>query len=218
MIPFGRQENKFSVSLISLLLTFLFLFPLAGQLQAQDVIRIHRDPLTGQVWTPSPHKSKKTEPYRISLSYQWKFSGAYFAKLQTLEGSLSRKWNNLFPEIFYSLTTGPRRDLSEETTFSQKNVALSGFGVGLSHQSRMIQDFSKIADSFESITVGFGYYFLQQSEHGPGLKTDFKIYFLSSSSLHYGLKFSYHLVHLFNYPPSPFFSWLDAGLDIAYYF
>ena len=202
------------MTIIPLLLASL----LATGLQAQEVIRVHRNPKTGQIWTPPPHKSTKPKAYRMSLSYQWKFSGDSLGKLQTLEGSLSHSRNTLWPEVFYSLTTGTRRALSDKADPSKRKVALSGLGVGLSHQSQLIQNFSKIAGSFENITIGLGYYFLQQSEYGLGLKTDFKAYFLSSTNLHYGFKFSYHLVHLVNYPPSPFFSWLDAGLDIAYYF
>ena len=157
----------------------------------------------------------KTQP---ALVYQLKLSQEFSGKLQTLEGSYAYRWKDIWPEIFASLTTATLDSLSEGTDPSPEAVALSNIGLGVSHQSHTVQKLLKMPNAFESITVGLGYYILQGAEHGPGFKTDFKTFIHTSSNLHYGLKCSYHLIHLFNASPVKFFSWLTVGLDIAYYF
>ena len=205
------------------LLIIIMIFPIVPLCgQEQKVVRIHRNPHTGEIWTKPVHLSKKAQTSRISLSYQGNLSHQSFAKLLTLEGSYAYQWSGFWPEAFASLTTGSLLALNQQTTTPSKIVTLYNFGLGISHQSHTIQKFLKIPNAFESINVGVGYYTLQgakqEAGHGPGLKTDFKTFFHTSSNLHYGFKFSYHLAHLFNASPVKLFSWLSVGLDVAYYF
>ena len=199
---------------ILLLVVIFSIVPISGQ--TQKIVRIHRDPDTGQIWIKPVHLGKKAQTSRISLSYQGN------TKLHTLEGSYSYRRKDIWPEVFASRTTGILQALDEKTLFPTRTVSLTGFGLGVSHQSHNIQKILKMPNAFESIAVGAGYHILQEAGqeagHGPGLKTDFKTFIHTSSNLHYGLKFSYHLVHLFNASPVKIFSWLNVGLDVAYYF
>ena len=199
-------------------LLLLVLVGTSFPLQSQEIIRVHRDPQTGEIWEKAPHRGQKPVYSRFSLSYQLKLSDNTSYKLKTFEGSYAYKWNKLWCEAFTSLTWGTLRSMSEGTHPSNKQVALSGFGLGLSNQSEILQKILKLPNSFESVTAGLGYYVLQQQDYGIGLKTDFKAFVLSSSNLHYGLKLSYHLVHLLNASHTQFFSWLNVGVDVAYYF
>ena len=200
---------------IILLLIFPFLL---ARGQEQEIIRVHRDPHTGKIWKKPPHQSLKSKASRLSLSYQMKLSNDSSGKLQTIEGSYAYRREKIWPEVFASLTTGTLRSLSSGSDPSHRPVTLSLFGLGLSHQSHFIQKFLKMPNSYESVAAGLGLYTLQEGRQGPGLKTDFKTLLHSSNNLHYGLKFSYHLVHLFDASPVKIFSWLTIGFDIGYYF
>ena len=198
------------------MIVLLLLFNTIFSIQAQEIVRIHRDPQTGEIWTPPPLE-QKMKPSRLSLSYQLELSENSY-RLNTFEGSYAHQWNNLWPEIFTSVTVGPRNALSAGADPSDQLVGLSGFGLGLSNQSRITQKLLKMPNSFENVTLGAGYYILQREDHGLGIKADFKVFIYSASNLHYGFKLTYHLVHLIDASPVQFFSWLNVGFDVAFYF
>lgn len=177
---------------------------------------------------------------RTSFLYHLNNDATDLTGIQTLEFIYAYRFELAWVEFFALRTSGRFEEMTDNNPgdgggsvqLRETDESVLAFGASLSYRGTWIQDLVNSDKMFTTTSAGLGWYnmtenFRVKSYSGPGLKADFGLHRRSSSSIHYGVKMSYHLAHVersaefegeTSSQRSLVLSWLSFGFDLSFYF
>ncbi len=164
--------------------------------------------------------------YRYSLSIHGNHNPTTLTKFLGLEISQATKQEIGWREIFASASMVNLTTISNAFNFSNLNSSdlLFSAGLGLTYRFKLLQNIIQSNSMFENVSAYLAGHYLTDSFEkkiywGPGIKTDYTILKRTSSTYHFGVKFSYNIASMFGEKNSGLtISWLSAALDFGIYF
>ncbi len=160
--------------------------------------------------------------YHISPSISFS-SMSNIADISTFEINYTNRSDNTYWINYLLERTTAKLDAISDIKSDATDTILT-LGIGLYQRFKLFDNYFKNDLLFESIEANITYNTISsdisdETYQGIGLKSDFTIFYRSTTQIHYGVRFSYNLISSKSKSGQPHtISWVSTGLELGLYF